>query len=153
MKFYCNEQLSGFSELQFLLLSETSNWPTVLTDQTSAQIIITPEVYDVDAGVDEESINVDVKEKAKDVFSITIQFTFLVRSEALEQMLDQYKNKPGIAIGCLNNKFKKLYGSNLQPLYLSFEVDDKSKIDDKGLTAVRITGETRKRPVYYTPTV
>lgn len=153
MQFYCNEQLSGFSEIHFLLLSETSNWPVVLTDQTAAQIIITPEVYDVDAAIDDESINVDVKEKAKDRFDINIQFTFLVRSEALEQMLDQYKNQPGIAIGCLNNNFKKMYGSNLQPLYLSFEVDDKSKIDDKGLTAIRITGETRKRPVYYSPVV
>lgn len=150
MNFYCNEQLSGFSELRIYLLSETSNWPKVLTDQTAGQIIFNPEVHSVDGEIDDDSINIEVSEKRKDLYDISASFSFINRGEAMDQMLDQYKNKPCVIVGCLNNAYQKLYGSNQQPLILSFRVDDGSKIDDKGATFVNIKGSTRKRPVYFT---
>lgn len=152
MNFTC-EQLSGFAEMDFFLLSETSNWPLVVNDKTSADIIFTPEFYDVDGTIDENSIdvNADPKKSAEgDVYPINISFRFITRSESMEQLMDQYQNKPGVCIGKLNNEFRKLYGTNEEPLYMSFKVDEGTKPEDSGAVIVTIKGETRNRPVYYT---
>lgn len=152
MNFSC-EQLGGFGSLDFNLIEETSNWPLVVTDQTSAQIIITPYANDVEGIIDQDSINIDdnTKETAEGiVHPIVITFKFLTRSESLEQLLEQYQNKPGIVIADLNNGFRKLYGTNEEPLYMNFKVDDGQKIDDNAGVTVTIKGETRNRPVYYT---
>ena len=79
-----------------------------------------------------------------------VQTCALPISESLEQLLEQYQNKPGVAIGNLNNGFRKLYGTNSEPIYMTFEVDEGSKIDGAAATEVRLKGETRSRPVYYT---
>jgi hypothetical protein len=75
---------------------------------------------------------------------------FLTRSEALEQLLEQYENLPGVVHAKLNNGFQKIYGSNLEPLYFMYEVEDATKIDGDGVTSIEIKGETTNRPVFYT---
>lgn len=153
MTFTCDEKLPGFAELNFLLLEETSNWPFVVTDVNSAQITFTPYTNDVEALIEPDSILVDVSPKQGadgTIQQIGISFRLITRSEALEQLLEQYSNKPGVAIGKLNNDFKKLYGTNLEPLYLNYEVNDGVKVDGTSFTEVKIKGETRSRPVYYT---
>lgn len=153
MTFSCDEQLGGFAIMDFYLLEETDNWPIVVTDQTSSQVAISPYENDVEATVEPESIKANVNQKTGaegSVWQIDISFRFITRSESLEQLLDQYQNKPGIAIGSLNTEFQKMYGNNLEPLYMNFEVDEGTKIDGNAAVEVRIKGETRKRPVYYT---
>lgn len=154
MTFTCDEKLPGFAEFDFYLLEETGNWPFVVTDGNSAQIVLTPYENNVDALIDPDTIKVDVDPKQSadgDVQQIAISFRLITRSEALEQLLEQYANRPGVGIGKLNNEFKKLYGTNMEPLYLTYEVNDGAKVDGEAYTEVRIKGETRKRPVYYTP--
>jgi len=154
MTFSCDEKLPGFAVLDFYLIDETAEWPFVLTDVNSAQITLSPYVNNVEADIEPDSISVTVNEKQSaegSVQQISISFRMITRSEALEQLLEQYANKPGIAIGKLNNEFQKMYGTNLEPLYLNYEVNDGSKIDGPAYTEVVIKGSTRKRPVYYTP--
>lgn len=154
MTFNCEEQFPGAAQVDFYLLSETSTWPIVVTDNNSATVTITPEVVDVEGVIDDESINVsaDPKQNAEGtVFDIDINFRFITRSESLEQLMDQYCNKPGIVIAKLNNGFQKMYGTNEEPLYMSWKVDEGQKVTDAAGTIVAIKGETRKRPVFYTP--
>lgn len=154
MNFTCTEKLAGFAELDFYLLEETGNWPFVVTDTTSGQVVLNSFENDVDALVEPDSITVDVTPKISsdgELHSISIVFRLITRSEALEQLLEQYANQPGIAIGKLNNDFKKMYGSNMEPVYLNYEINDGVTADGKAYTEVRIKGETRTRPVYYTP--
>lgn len=154
MTFNSDEKLAGFAELNLFLLEETSSWPFVVTDVNSAQIVFTPYANDVDAMIEPDSISVDVNPKASaegDLQQIAITFRLITRSEALEQLLEQYANKPAVAIGKLNNEFRKLYGTNLEPLYMTYEVVDGAKVDGSAFTEVKIKGETRQRPVYYTP--
>lgn len=149
MTFTSDEKLPGFAEFDFYLLEETGNWPFVVTDENAAQIVITPYTNDVDALIEPDSIEVDVTSKGA-VQQISIVFRLITRSEALEQLLEQYANKPGVGLGKLNNEFKKLYGTDREPLYMNYEVNEGAKIDGTAFTEVRIKGETRKRPVYYT---
>jgi hypothetical protein len=152
MTFNC-EQIAGFGNLDFFLLSETSNWPLVLNDQTSAQLIFTPEINNVEGTIDADSINVDVvpKETADGImYTNFISFKFITRSESLEQLLEQYQNKPGCCIGDLNTGFRKIFGTNEEPLFLTYRVDDGQKPEDNAGITVTIKGETRKRPAYYT---
>ncbi|RZJ71094.1 putative Ig domain-containing protein [Flavobacterium sp.] len=149
MVFSIKEQPSGFSALHIFLLEETSNWPVVLTDKTAAFVVFTPMDSNVEAEIDEDSISVKTTERRKDLFEIDIRMQFITRSQCLEAHLDKYKNRPCVVVGCLNNRFQKIYGSDLQPLYLSIEIDDMEKPEDKGATKLKIVGETRHRPVYY----
>lgn len=154
MTFTSDEKLPGFAEFDFYLLEETGNWPFVLTDVNSAQITFTPYVNDVEALIEPDSIDVNVNPKQSaegTVQQISIVFRLITRSEALEQLLEQYANKPGVGIGKLNNEFKKLYGTDREPLYMNYELNEGTKVDGTAFTEVRIKGEIRKRPVYYTP--
>lgn len=153
MNFNCEEQLSGFARLDFLLLEETNNWPLVVTDVTSSQIEFKPFRNDVHGTIDPESILVNVNDKNNAegvIYSIDIKFSFITRSEAIEQLLDQYQNKPGVVIGYLNNEFRKIYGTFDEPLFLNFVSSESQKIDSSGAIQVKIKGETRCRPVFYT---
>ena len=155
MNFTC-EQFSGFAQLDFYLLEETSNWPIEVNDQNSNTVVLTPEEFNVQGTIDEDSIDVNVTPKVSaegETHDISIQFRFLTRSESLEQLLEQYANKPGVAIGKLNTEFQKMYGTNEEPLYMNFKTDDGNKPDGNGAIIVTIKGETRKRPVYYTVAV
>lgn len=153
MNFNCEEQLSGVAEIDFYLLEETSNWPIVLSDTNSAQIVFNPSPNSVQATIKPDSINVNVNKTTSSsgiVFDISIKMEFLTRSEALEQLLEQYENKPGVVKGKFNNEFQKIYGSILEPLYLVYEDIPGTKIDGDGATTIEIKGKTAKRPVFYT---
>jgi hypothetical protein len=154
MNFYTEEKLPGFEEMNIYLLDEISNWPFVLTDTTSKQIVFTPFENDVEAIIDPDSIQVDVNPKQSaegESHPISIQFRLLTRSEALDQLLEQYANKPCVAIGSLNNEFKKVYGTIQEPLYMNYSINDGTKVDGEAYTKVEVKGETRSRAVYYTP--
>jgi hypothetical protein len=154
MNFTNDEKLPGFAEFELFLLEETSNWPFVVTDTTSKNIVFTPFENDVEAIIDPDSIKVDVNPKQSsdgEIQQISISFRCITRSEALEQLLEQYANKPCVGKGKLNNDFQKLYGTDQEPLYMNYEVNDGTEVDKDSYTEVRIKGETRKRPVYYTP--
>ncbi|MGK4567829.1 hypothetical protein [Flavobacterium sp. 3HN19-14] len=151
MTFNC-EQIAGFAQLDFYLLSESSNWPIVLTDLNAGQIVIEAEVYGVDAEIVDDSINIDVNPKYSSegtIFPIDASFKCITRSESIEQMFEQYANKPGFAIARLNNGFQKLYGSNEEPIYLRWRNDDGQKVDDPAGVIINIKGEQRSRPVFY----
>ncbi|UOX32407.1 hypothetical protein LXD69_10120 [Flavobacterium sediminilitoris] len=153
MTFDCKEILGGFAEIDFYLLTEVSNFPRILTDQNSNQLVFTPEEFSVDASIKPDSISVNVNKKqgaSGIIHQITIKMEFFTRSEALEQLLEQYEKLPGIVHAKLNTNFQKIYGSDLEPLYLVYEVNDGKKIDDDAVTTIEIKGETAKRPVFYT---
>lgn len=153
MTFNCEEQLGGIAELSFYLLEETSNWPVILTDQNSAQVIINPTHHSVEATVKPDIIKLLVNKKQTAegiVHQMSIKIDFITRSEALEQLLDQYQNKPGIVVSKMNNEFQKIYGSNLEPLYMIYEVNEGDKVDSESGTMLEIKGESRSRPVFYT---
>lgn len=151
--FDCSEELSGTAEIEFYLLSETSNWPVVVTDLTSGQVEFTPETYSIEGSIDDESIEIDASPKQSAegmVWPIDISLRFITRSESMEQYLDQYQNKPGIVIAKLNNGFRKMYGTNEEPLFMTWKVDEGKKITDNAGTLINIKGETQQRPAYYT---
>ncbi|MES2813222.1 MAG: hypothetical protein V4670_12180 [Bacteroidota bacterium] len=153
MNFNCTEELAGVAELDFFLLTETSNWPIILTDQNSSGVTFTPEMVSVAATIKPDSINATVNKKQGPegvIYQISIKMQFITRSEALEQLLDQYENKPGVVLSKMNNEFQKLYGTDNEPLYMTYEVNEGDKIDGDSATVIEIKGETRTRPVYYT---
>lgn len=153
MTFNCDEQLSGVAQIDFFLLEETDNWPVIISDSNSAQIEFYPSVHSVDAAIKPDSISVNCNKVTKPsgiVFQTTIKMDFLTRSEALEQLLEQYENKPGVVLAKFNNEFQKIYGTNIEPLYLVYEDMPGTKIDGDGATTIEIKGETAKRPVFYT---
>lgn len=153
MTFNCDEQLSGVAQLDFYLLEETSNWPRIVSDVNSAQINFNPSVHSVEASIKPDSISISPNKTTKNsgiVHPISIKMEFLTRSEALEQLLEQYENKPGVAVVKFNNEFQKIYGTNIQPLYMMYEDIPGTKIDGDGVTVIEIKGETSKRPVFYT---
>lgn len=154
MVFNCSESLSGILSTSFYLLEETSNWPIVLSDRSSGQIIFDQEENSVKGTVDSDSFRDKSKPKqsgAGEIHEIALEYGFITRSEALEQLLDQYAHKPGVAVVHFYNGFKKIYGSNMEPLFLSFKVENGTTIDSKSGTEVLIAGIQRSRPVYYTP--
>lgn len=152
MEFNCKESLSGVATLNFYLLSETDNWPVVVDDTTTDQITFTPEEVSVDATLDDDSIITSINQRISDngsVWNPNIRFSFITRSEALDQLLDQYQNKPGVVVLNLNTGFKKLIGTNLEPVYLNYDVSEGRSIDDSaGATNLTIAGKIRHRPFY-----
>lgn len=154
MTFDCKEQLAGAATLDFYLLSECANFPEVLTDTNADQVTFTPEVNNVEATIQPDSITSNFNNNVSDsgqLWRPTTSAKFISRSEALEQLLDQYSNQPGIAVLKLNSGFKKMIGSNKEPVYLTFSTTEGTAIDDAtASTTVTITGQMRQRPVYIT---
>lgn len=152
MTFNCQEQLPGSSSLDFYLLTECQNFPEVLTDTNASQVTFQTEVNDVQATIQPDSITSNFNSAlniAGQLWTPRLSAKFITRSEALEQLLEQYSNRPGIAILKLNNGFKKMIGSNKQPLYLNYSVTEGANIEDAtAATTIDITGKMRQRPVY-----
>jgi hypothetical protein len=146
------EQLGGFKKVEFFLLEETYNWPIVINDETSAQITHDPSRIENYGIIAEESIDVNIPPKQSvegTIYPTDIVFSFSNRIIELEKYLDYYQNKPVVVIGYLNTGKKKLYGNLMEPLVLSYKIDDGKKVEDLGVITVNIKGETRNRPVYY----
>lgn len=153
MTFNCDEQLSGVASLDFFLLEEVNNWPEILSDSNSAQLQFNTSVHSVEANIKPDSIVVTDNKTTKNtgiIHQFSAKMEFLTRSEALEQLLEQYENKPGIVLAKFNNEFRKIYGSNEEPLYLVYEDVPGTKVDGEGGTMIEIRGETANRPVFYT---
>jgi len=154
MEFYCNEQVAGFKSASFFLLSETSNWPDVVTDGNAGQVIFTPETVDVDGTVLPESITVtDVPKDDADgkTWPVNIGFTYAYRGPGMEQVLEQYAGKPGVTVLCLNDGRQKLFGTDKEPLYLGWNNAYGSKLEDVNGVNINITGTLSQRPVFYSP--
>lgn len=154
MTFAFNEQLAGFASVEFYLLEETKNWPEVLSDDNAGTIGFDVEGEDIDGTIVEESISVNDKPKLSEdgnVWPIDIQFAYLNRSMAMEQLLEQYSNLPGIAIACLNDGTRKMYGSDKEPLYMTWDIGYGEKPEDRAAVYIKIKGEQQHRPVYYNP--
>jgi hypothetical protein len=152
MTFDCPEQLAGVSSIEFYLLSETSGWPEVLTDLNAGSIVIDPEDNDVDGTIIPDSILINEKPREGEeglLWPIDISFMYLYRGEPAEQLLEQYARKPGIAIACLNDGSQKLYGNDQEPVYLIYENEHGTRVDDRAGIQIRIRGEQSKRPVFY----
>lgn len=144
------EQLGGYDSLEFYMLSETANWPVVVNDYTANQITHTPSqlVYDIE----EESIQIAVTPKTNEngtIYTIEATCRFLKRSQSLEKYLDKYENQPIVVFGNLQTGHRKLFGTNEEPLYLTYKVEPGKKIEDLGTITLIIKGETRNRPVFY----
>ncbi|MDM1441900.1 hypothetical protein HX056_00920 [Myroides odoratimimus] len=149
MRFYCEEQLSGIETIDFYLLSETSNWPVHLSDRSSAQILFNPEVHNIEATIKENSFKNGTKQKG-DIYEVELTYSMLTRSEALEQLLDQYANTEGIAVVKYYNNFTKVFGSDVEPLLLSFDINDGTSPESESGINILIQGIQRNRPVYLT---
>lgn len=151
-EFYDSEQLAGITRIDFYLLEEISNFPIVLTDQNSTQIVFWPNQSNVVATVDEDSLVDDTTIKdstAGSIHEINLKYNIITRSQEIENLLDNYKNKPGIAIVTYHSGDRKLFGTDEEPLLLKYNNKPGSNISDKAFIAVTITGETRNRPVYF----
>lgn len=151
MNFCCDEQFGGIASIDFYLLSETGNWPIVVTDANAAQITFTPEPVEVDGTIVPDSINIDDKPSLSaqgKIWPIEIEYTFMSRGKGIEQLLEQYCGQPGVAKANFNDGSCKLYGTNLQPLYLDWSNQYGEKIDDKHGVPIKIKGDMSQRPVY-----
>lgn len=149
---YHEEQLSGIANIAFHLLTEVSNFPIQLTDQNSSQLVFAVNNAGLIATVDEESLSDDTKIKetaSGDLHEISLKYNILTQSNTLEQLLDTYKNKPGIAIVSYYNGYKKIFGTNEEPLFMKFTPKQGSTVTDKSFVSVEIQGVTRNRAVFY----
>lgn len=154
MTFNSEEQLAGFTSVDFYLLEETAGWPEVLTDITAAGVLLTPEDVEVDGSIVPESISVnDVPANGDqgDLWPISITFTYKYRGAAMEQLLEQYANKPGVALTCLNDGTRKMYGTNEEPIYLQWGNAYGQKMEDQNGVAITLKGTQSQRPVFYNP--
>lgn len=149
---YKEEQLAGIAKIEFYLLTEVSNWPIQVTDKNAGQLVFAANTESIVATVDEESFGDDSKIKESnsgEIYENALKYNILTRAEELETLLDMYKNKPGIAIVSYYGGFKKLFGTNEEPLFMKFTPKNGSVITDKAFVTVEIQGTTRNRPVYY----
>ena len=154
MTFNFSEQLAGVASIEFYLLTEAANWPVVLTDNNAAQVTYDPEENDIDGSITPNSITINDKPKnssAGQIWPNEINFTYLARSVALEQLLEQYANLPGVAIACFNDGTQKLYGSDNEPVYMTWNTYYGTAMEDSHGTQVTIKGDSRQRPVYIIP--
>lgn len=150
--FFSCEQLSGISNIDFYLLEEVTNFPITLTDNNSAQLVFDLLPSNIIATVDEESFVEDVKPKFStngDIYEISLKFNFITTGQAIENSLNYYRNKPGIAIVTYYTDEKKLFGTDEEPLFMQFAPKRGSFITDKAHISVEITGVSRTKPVYY----
>lgn len=146
------EQLGGFDTVQFFLLSETANWPIVVNDQTASQVTHVASLLDNYGVIANDTIDVNITPKQSaegTIYPTDVVFVFSNRTEALENYLDRYQNKPVVVIAKLNTGVKKLYGTKEEPLILNYKIDEGKKAEDLGIISVSIKGETRNRPVFY----
>ena len=151
MTFSCTEQIGGFNNLEIYTLDECSSWPVLLTDNTSKDVVFTAQGESVDGNLIQESINVDEnprKNTAGKFFAISISFDFASQSPALDQLLDQYKGEPVVAVVCKNFPQKKLFGSNRAALQLDYKVIHGRKPEDGSITRVTIKGNIPNRSVH-----
>ncbi len=154
MEIFIEEQLAGIKKIEFFLLTEISNWPILVTDQNAKEIVLNLNVDSISATVDEKTISNKTKKKqtnSGDLYEVSLEYNILTRSKDLEQMVERYQNKPGVAIVSYYNGYKKLFGTNDEPIFLSYGETNGSTIDDKASVDVSITGVTRTRPAYYLP--
>lgn len=154
MEIFIEEQLAGIKKIEFFLLTEISNWPILVTDQNAKEIVFNLNVDSIAATVDEKTISDKTKKKqtnSGDLHEISLEYNILTRSKDLEQLVEKYQNKPGVAIVSYYNGYKKLFGTNDEPIFLSYGETNGSTIDDKASVDVSITGVTRTRPAYYLP--
>jgi len=154
MEIFIEEQLAGIKKIEFFLLTEISNWPILVTDQNAKEIVLNLNVDSISATVDEKTISNKTKKKqtnSGDLYEVSLEYNILTRSKDLEQMVEKYQNKPGVAIVSYYNGYRKLFGTNDEPIFLSYGETNGSTIDDKASVDVSITGVTRTRPAYYLP--
>lgn len=154
MEIFIEEQLAGIKKIEFFLMSEISNWPVLVTDTTASQLVFNLNDENLFATVDERTIGDKTKKKqtnSGDLYEVSLEYNILTRSKDLEQMVERYQNKPGVAIVSYYNGYKKLFGTNDEPIFLSYGETNGSTIDDKASVDVIITGVTRTRPAYYLP--
>lgn len=153
MTFNVPEQPGGFSEVEFYLLSEVGNFPEVLTDANAGQLTFDPEVNDVDGSIVPDSITVNDASKFADngwLWPIDINFTYLSRNAAMEQLLEQYTGA-GIAITCGNDGQRKVMGTPEEPVYMAWSINYGTKLEDAHGINIKISGTQSQRPVYYNP--
>jgi hypothetical protein len=152
MTFNIEEQLAGWAAVEFFLLEETSAWPVVVTDENAGTIVLTPEVNDVDGTIEPDSIIIsdDPKDDASgQLWPIDIRYRFLARNAAMEQLLEQYANKPGIVRGCGNDGNRKQWGTNQEPVYMTYKNAYGTKRQDAHGIDITIKGDLSSRPVYF----
>lgn len=151
MIFSCKEMVGGYQKVIFYLVEETSGWPTVLTDYNSKDLVFTPNPAVIDGQIEQNSIRVRQRQRTTAnglEFTNTVEFVFNTQSQTLEELLDQYQQKPGVVEVVDNNGLRKIYGSNQHPMYLNFETATGRNPEDGISTAIEITGKSRQRAVY-----
>ena len=155
MTFNINEQLGGWAAVELFLITETADWPLVVTDANAGTITLNPEVNDVDGTIDPDSINIsdDPKDDASgQIWPVEIRYRFLARNAAMEQLLEQYANKPCIVRGCGNDGNRKQWGTDQEPLYMTYKNAYGTKMEDNHGIDISIKGDLSSRPVYFTIT-
>jgi len=153
MTFNIEEQVAGFASVELFLISETGNWPLVVNDGNAGTITLNPEVNDVDGSIDPDSINIsdDPKDDVSgQIWPIDIRYLFLARNAAMEQLLEQYANKPCIVRGCGNDGNRKQWGTDQEPLYMTYKNIYGTNMQDRHGIEVSIKGDLSSRPVYFT---
>ena len=151
MNFCCDEQLGGIASIDFYLLTETSDWPDVVTYANAGQVSYNPEPVAIDGSIVPDSIAISddpaLSAQGK-IWPIELQYTFMSRSRAMEQLLEQYAGRPGVAKANFNDGSCKLYGTNLEPLYMDWRNLYGETIIDKHGVVIKIKGDLSQRPVY-----
>jgi hypothetical protein len=154
MTFCSDEQPGGIARIEFKLLTETANWPVVVTDVTAGQVLFNPEANFIEGIIVPDTFNINDKPKDSangQLWPNDISFTYLYRGAAMEQLLEQYANKPGVTFVWFNDRSVKLYGTFQEPIYLTWENDYGRRMNDNHGVTIKIAGNTSHRPVYYTP--
>ena len=149
---YKEEQLAGITNIEYYLLTEVSNFPIQLSDANANQLVFATAPQNLIATVDEESFADDSRVKegnSGDLYEIALKYNIITRGKQLEQLLDVYKNKPGIALVRYYDGSAKIFGTNEEPLFMKFTPRNGSTITDKAFVNVEIQGITRNRPVYF----
>jgi hypothetical protein len=150
MNFHCPEQTGGFSKLQiFLVESETSNWPVVLTDINSFQVNFN-DTETFTAEVDEK---IRVVERSKpdsngEIWDIAITIDFITQNRNFDFVLDQYKTLKTVAVVTKTFNQQKIYGSDQFPLQFFYETINNENPEQGVITRVTLTGKQPFRPVY-----